>query len=158
MREHTVIPMSFGTIFKTDDDIVELLRSAYDAFSDVLNKMQDKLEFGLKVLWDRDQIIREIESGGRGHPPAEERDLVAEGLDLLRAHAVRPADRRGAAVAVGALRRRDPRAAARRLGRVALNKPIGDKMIMNAAFLVVARAGAGVRRAGQGDRPAATTS
>ena len=31
---------------------------------------------------------------GRGHPPAEERDLVAEGLDLLRAHAVRPADRR----------------------------------------------------------------
>ena len=56
---------------------------------------------------------------GRGHPPAEERDLVAEGLDLLRAHAVRPADRRGAAVAVGALRRRDLRRAARRLGRVA---------------------------------------
>src|SRR5262245_9274751 len=28
MREHTVIPMSFGTIFKTREDIVELLRSA----------------------------------------------------------------------------------------------------------------------------------
>ena len=26
MREHTVIPMSFGTIFKTREDIVELLR------------------------------------------------------------------------------------------------------------------------------------
>ena len=61
MQKHTVIPMSFGTVFKTDDDIMELLRSAYDAFSDVLNKMQDKFEFGLKVLWDRDQIIREIE-------------------------------------------------------------------------------------------------
>jgi hypothetical protein len=33
-------------------DILELLRSAYEAFADVLNKMQDKLEFGLKVLWD----------------------------------------------------------------------------------------------------------
>src|SRR6185295_10320570 len=28
MRKHTVIPMSFGTVFKTRDDIVELLRSA----------------------------------------------------------------------------------------------------------------------------------
>jgi len=35
-------------VFKTRDDIVELLRSAYDAFHDVLDKMQDKLEFGLK--------------------------------------------------------------------------------------------------------------
>src|SRR5262249_4044716 len=50
MREHTVIPMSFGTIFKTREDIVELLRSAAEAFGDVLNKMQNKLEFGLKVL------------------------------------------------------------------------------------------------------------
>ena len=33
-------------------------------------------------------------AGGRGHPPAEDGDLVAEGVDLFRAHAVRPADRR----------------------------------------------------------------
>ena len=75
MREHTVIPMSFGTVFKTDDDIVELLRSAYEAFGDVLNKMQNKLEFGLKVLWDRDEIDPRDRGGGRGHPPAEEGDL-----------------------------------------------------------------------------------
>ncbi len=62
MREHTVIPMSFGTIFKTREDIVELLRSAAEAFGDVLNKMQNKLEFGLKVLWDRDHG----DSRGRG--------------------------------------------------------------------------------------------
>jgi hypothetical protein len=40
MRDHTVIPMSFGTIFKTREDILELLRSAYEAFADVLNKMK----------------------------------------------------------------------------------------------------------------------
>ncbi|MGH7339314.1 MAG: GvpL/GvpF family gas vesicle protein, partial [Candidatus Rokuibacteriota bacterium] len=61
MRSHTVIPMSFGTVFKTREDIVELLRGAYDAFHDVLVKMQDKLEFGLKLLWDRDVAIREVE-------------------------------------------------------------------------------------------------
>src|SRR5262249_15471260 len=62
MRDHTVIPMSFGTVFKTRDDIHELLRSAYEAFKDVLLKMEDKLEFGLKVLWERDVMIREIEN------------------------------------------------------------------------------------------------
>src|SRR5687768_16925356 len=62
MRHHTVIPMSFGTVFKTEGDIVELLKAAYDAFVDVLNKMDGKLEFGLKVLWDRDAVIREIEA------------------------------------------------------------------------------------------------
>ncbi|MDQ3169412.1 MAG: GvpL/GvpF family gas vesicle protein, partial [Acidobacteriota bacterium] len=33
MLQHTVLPMSFGTVFKTTNDIVELLRSAYDAFT-----------------------------------------------------------------------------------------------------------------------------
>ena len=62
MKSFTVIPMSFGTVFKTRDDIVELLRGAYDAFRDVLDKMQDKVEFGLKVLWDRDVMVRDIEN------------------------------------------------------------------------------------------------
>src|SRR3989304_996383 len=66
MRDHTVIPMSFGTIFKTRDDIVQLLRSAYDAFGDVLSKMRDKMEFGLKVLWDRDSIVKDIEDEDEG--------------------------------------------------------------------------------------------
>src|SRR6185437_10557504 len=54
MKEFTVIPMSFGTVFRSEDDVTELLRSTYRAFSDVLEKMQDKIEFGLKVLWDRE--------------------------------------------------------------------------------------------------------
>src|SRR5918998_766612 len=62
MREHTVIPMSFGTIFRTRDDIVELLKSTYQAFEDVLEKMRDKIEFGLKVLWDRDRVVAQIEN------------------------------------------------------------------------------------------------
>ena len=36
MRDHTVIPMSFGTVFKTGDDIVQLLRSAYEAWEETL--------------------------------------------------------------------------------------------------------------------------
>ena len=99
--------------------------------------MQDKLEFGLKVLWDRDVDDPRDRERGRGHPPAEERDLRPEGLDLLRAHAVRPAGGRAPC-------RRAPSATSReifeQLRDVSVasraNKPIGDKMIMNAAFLV----------------------
>jgi hypothetical protein len=136
MRQHTVIPMSFGTVFKTRDDIIELLRSAYDAFHDVLVKMQDKLEFGLKVLWDREVMIRQIEdsvedvrrlkseiSGQKGSTYFARMQygrLVDAELQALSESYV--------AGIFAALR--DVAVASR------ANKPIGDKMIMNAAFLV----------------------
>lgn len=33
----------------------------YDALRDVLERMKNKLEYGLKVDWDRDAVVREIE-------------------------------------------------------------------------------------------------
>jgi hypothetical protein len=118
MQKHTVIPMSFGTVFKTDDDIMELLRSAYDAFSDVLNKMQEKFEFGLKVLWDRDQIIREIEEDDEDIRRLKTEISSQKGSTYF------------ARMQYGRLALRDVSVASRS------NKPIGDRMIMNAAFLV----------------------
>jgi len=136
MREHTVIPMSFGTIFKTREDIVELLRSAAEAFGDVLNKMQNKLEFGLKVLWDRDMAIREVEgddedigrlkkeiSGQKG-PTYFARMQYGRLVDA----ALQTRSERYVAHILDQLR--DVSVASR------INKPIGDKMIMNAAFLI----------------------
>src|SRR5262245_20453096 len=136
MQKHTVIPMSFGTVFKTDDDITELLRSAYDAFSDVLNKMQDKFEFGLKVLWDRDQIIREIEDEDEDIRRLKSEISSQKGSTYfarmqygrLIDAALQSRTERYVAEIFSALR--DVSVASRS------NKPIGDRMIMNAAFLV----------------------
>src|SRR5687768_12414536 len=61
MREFTLIPMSFGTVFRSEKDVSVLLKSTYQAFTDVLEKMQDKIEFGLKILWDRDKVVASIE-------------------------------------------------------------------------------------------------
>src|SRR6185312_14482908 len=61
MREFTLIPMSFGTVFRSESDVQTLLKSTYQAFTDVLDKMQDKIEFGLKILWDRDKVVAAIE-------------------------------------------------------------------------------------------------
>ena len=62
MKDFTVLPMSFGTVFRTENDIKEFLKGTYEALSDVLQKMEGKIEFGLKVNWDKDHIIREIET------------------------------------------------------------------------------------------------
>jgi Gas vesicle synthesis protein GvpL/GvpF len=136
MQEHTVIPMSFGTVFKTNEDIIELLRSAYDAFTDVLNKMQDKFEFGLKVLWDRDQIIHEIE--------AEDEDIRRlKGEISTQKGSTYFARMQYGRLIDAALQARSERYVAEifeALRSVSVasrsNKPIGDRMIMNAAFLV----------------------
>ena len=136
MRDHTVIPMSFGTVFKTSDDIVELLRSAYDAFNDVLQKMANKLEFGLKVLWDRDLIIREIEEQDEDVRKLKTEISWQKGSTYfarmqygrLIDAALQQRSEQYVAEIFGALR--DVSVASR------TNKPIGDRMIMNAAFLV----------------------
>ena len=119
MRYQTVIPMSFGTVFKTRDDIVELLRGAHGAFQDVLAKMENKVEFGLKVLWDREAMIRQIEHEDEDIRRLKTEIAVAEGLDLLRPRAVRPPGGRRAAEPLRAVRRRDLRGAARRVGGLA---------------------------------------
>ena len=136
MKQHTVLPMSFGTVFKTHDDVVELLRSASDAFSDVLNKMEAKLEFGLKVVWDRDAIIREIEE--------EDEDIRRVKAELqARKGSTYFARMQYGRLVDAALQAKSERYvtdifAALRGASVAArsNKLIGERMILNAAFLV----------------------
>jgi gas vesicle protein GvpL/GvpF len=136
MREHTVIPMSFGTVFKTRDDIVEMLRAAHDAFGDVLAKMQNKVEFGLKVLWNRDAVIREIEDQD------EDVRRLKDEISSQRGSTYFARMQYGRAIDAALETRSEgyvreifdhlrPVAVASRA-----NKPIGDRMILNAAFLV----------------------
>jgi hypothetical protein len=136
MKFQTVIPMSFGTVFKTRDDIVELLRGAYEAFIDVLGKMEDKLEYGLKLLWDRDVAVREVEKDDE-----EVRRLKSE-ISAQRGSTYFARMQYGRLLEAALQTRseryvneifaqlRDVSVASR------ANKPIGDRMIMNAAFLV----------------------
>ena len=139
MNEHgfTPVPMSFGTLFKTENDTVEFLKDTYDALRDVLQKMKDKLEFGLKVNWERDEVLREIEQENE-----EIRRLKAEiqsnaqsstyfaRVQLGRLVEQALGDKSEAYVRAIYDYLRDSAIASRS------NKVIGDKMIMNAAFLV----------------------
>jgi hypothetical protein len=136
MHDFTVIPMSFGTVFKTEQDIVELLRTAYDAFRDVLEKMRNKLEFGLKVLWDPDEVIKDIEKEDENLRLLRQEISSQQGSTYFaRMQYGRLVDslleQRSDYTATDILAALKDVAVASRV-----NKPIGDKMILNAAFLV----------------------
>jgi hypothetical protein len=133
----TPVPMSFGTMFKTDGDIVEFLKDTYDALRDVLRKMKDKLEFGLKVNWDRERVLADIENEFEEirRLKAQIESDQATSTYFARMQLGRLVERALAEKSEAFVREiydelRDAALASRS------NKVIGDLMIMNAAFLV----------------------
>jgi len=137
MREFTVIPMSFGTVFRSEDDVGELLRSTYQAFTEVLDKMQDKIEFGVQIRWDRDRVIETIE---------QENDEIRRLKDEITRNTASStyfARMQLGRLIEAALEESSSRYVAdvhEELKKFSVasrsNKVIGDRMIMNAAFLV----------------------
>ena len=137
MKNYTIIPMSFGTVFRTDDDIREVLKSIYTSLKDVLHQMAGKLEFGLKVNWDRDQIVEELthadEEIRQFHQEITRKHL--QSTYLARMQLGRMIDK--ALVERSSQYVREIYEALRSVCVASRdNQPIGDKMIMNAAFLV----------------------
>src|SRR5881397_2773086 len=137
MKNYTIIPMSFGTVFRTDGDIREVLKSIYSSLKDVLNQMAGKLEFGLKVNWDRDQIIEELKQQDEEIRQFH-REIIRKQLQstyFARMQLGRMIDK-----ALGERSTQYVREIYEALRNVCVasrdNQPIGDKMIMNAAFLV----------------------
>ncbi len=98
--------------------------------------MEDKLEFGLKVLWDRDVMVREIEKEDEDVRRLKSEIASPKGSTYfarvqygrLVESALAAASERYVSEIFARLR--DVSVASR------ANKPIGDRMIMNAAFLV----------------------
>ena len=137
MKDFTVLPMSFGTVFRTENDIREFLKGTFEALVEVLDKMEGKIEFGLKVNWDKDSVIRELEEQN------DEVQRLKEEISSNQTTSTYFARMQLGRVVESALQSkadgyvteiyeslRDAAIASRS------NKPIGDKMIMNAAFLV----------------------
>ena len=66
---------SMGIGNYTEDDIKAFLRGTYEALVEVLEKMEGKIEFGLKVNWDKEQVIRELEAAQAGSVHGSQRLL-----------------------------------------------------------------------------------
>jgi len=61
MKNHTIIPMKFGTTVCDDDEIVQVLKRGYSQFKELLSQMDGKIELDLIAVWnDLGNIIKEI--------------------------------------------------------------------------------------------------
>ena len=60
MKEYAVVPMAFGIIAPSHDEVLRILEKAYLQFKIALKNVTGKAEFVVHVLWDPKKVIEEL--------------------------------------------------------------------------------------------------
>lgn len=69
MKTHSLLPARFGTILSEAAQVTELLSANYEGFLRDLERLRNKVEFGLKVLWPAGELRMLIERNEPGLSP-----------------------------------------------------------------------------------------
>ncbi|MFB4164468.1 GvpL/GvpF family gas vesicle protein [Alteribacillus sp. JSM 102045] len=59
MEDFTVIPMSFGTVLKSQKDVSLLMEQLKEQFKEIFPKIRNKIEVGLKVIGKKEWLSQE---------------------------------------------------------------------------------------------------
>src|SRR3954471_1602955 len=49
MKQYSLIPMSFGNVFHSEEDVILLTKHMHDEFEKIFSDIENKIEVGLKV-------------------------------------------------------------------------------------------------------------
>lgn len=60
MKNFTVLPLRFLTVFNTKKDVISMMEYYYDDFRQNLDRLKNKVEFGIKVIWPGNTIKKRI--------------------------------------------------------------------------------------------------
>jgi hypothetical protein len=138
LKSYTLLPMSFGMFANSKEDVLKLLGKNYQGLMDELKRLGGKVEVELKVFWDQEAMIKELQRGSEeltklkakineAPSPIEAQRLLVEASKLVERIALdwkaKYADQvytilKGFSI--------DAR----------LNNPLGVKNILNASFLI----------------------
>jgi hypothetical protein len=138
LKNCSLLPMGFGMIAGSKDDVLKLLEKNYQGLSRELVRLAGKVEVELKVYWDQEAMIKELQGGSEeltrlkakingASSSIEAQRLLVEAGKLVERIALdwkaRYADRvytvlKGLSI--------DAR----------LNNPLGVKNVLNASFLI----------------------
>ncbi|MBI4743332.1 MAG: GvpL/GvpF family gas vesicle protein [Actinobacteria bacterium] len=134
----SVLPVKFGTIASGADEIRNLLDRRYMEFRNALRYIDHKIELGVKGIWkDMDVMFGEIVEENEEIKEARERIQNNRGSEDIQPkleagrmveQALQSKKEKEALKILDALRRTSV--------DYKLNKPMGDNMFINAAFLV----------------------
>ena len=138
MEEYTLLPVRFGSIMP-DEEVIkrDLLSSRYEELDDLLIKMDNQIEMGVKSFWYEEKLFKEI---------LEENDPIRNLRDSLvgksAEESYRERMRLGEMIEVSIDRKRTLESekiltALRPLASdINLQDIIVDRMVLNAAFLI----------------------
>ena len=138
MKEFTVLPVRFCTVAANAEEIRQLLERRYRELKNLLRDMDGKVELGVKALWRNmelifQEIVDENEKIKRLKAEIAERPS-------RQTHAQRIAIGQMVQAALEARKELEGEDLFRGLKRISveyrLTRTIGDKMLLNAAFLV----------------------
>ncbi|RKH17019.1 GvpL/GvpF family gas vesicle protein [Corallococcus sp. CA047B] len=126
LREHTVVPVAFGTVLPSEERVREVLRTAHAPLVRALDVLEGRVELGLKVYCHRDALTRRLEEEApelarRPSEPEEDHEQRMELALLERTTRDMGVLRDGLGPLVAAAHE---------------SAPLGERMLLNAAFLV----------------------
>ena len=138
MKEHTLLPIRFGSIMPDEETIQrDLLEIRYEELDDLLKKMNNRIEMGVKSFWYEEKLFKEI---------LEENDPIRKLRDSLVGKSAEESYKErmqlGEMIEITIDQKRATESdkilsALRPLASdVSLQDIIVDRMVLNAAFLI----------------------
>jgi hypothetical protein len=61
MKQYSVIPMSFGNVFNSEEDIIHISKHLYSEFEKLFIQIENKFEVGLKVIPKKEWMDQELQ-------------------------------------------------------------------------------------------------
>lgn len=153
MENAPILPMRFGTIVDGEEKVLAMLKNYYHDFVENLQRVRGKVELGVKILWEPNEIRGEIVDLN------EKVKMIRQGLEKLspsrrymqeklEEYLIERATRRRAKVLIADVHLKLERCAE----DSCLKKMVSPKMILNASYLVLRERVDDFRREFQGVR------
>jgi len=138
MKDYTVLPVRFCTIASSAEELRSLLRKRYSEFKGLLRDMDNKVEMGLKVFWkDMNQVFKEIVEDNKELKKLKKK---SETKSSKNDNTTKIALGKAVKEALGKKKADEAWKILNKFKRtyvdVKENDPIGDSMVLNAAFLI----------------------
>ncbi|MDP2728976.1 MAG: GvpL/GvpF family gas vesicle protein [Dehalococcoidales bacterium] len=138
LKTYNLLPMGFGMIANSKNAVLKLLEKNYQGLTDELMRLAGKVQVELKVFWDQEAMIKELQSGSEeltrlktkiknAWSAVETQRLLIEAGQLVERVVVdwksKYADRLYTTLKTSSIDARQ-------------NNPLGVKNILNASFLI----------------------
>ena len=138
LKEYTLLPMGFGMIAASEDEVRRLLEKNYEGLVGELNRLAGKVEVEVKVFWDQEAVIKELQ--GENQELTKLKSKISAALSSTEAqHLLIEAGKLVERIVTDWKARYAEQVCAI-LGQLALdtrlNNPAGIKNLLNASFLI----------------------